>query len=122
MKFGLARIVTGVAKFVGGLRAIDGRGNGGWWPIIREPYSGAWQNNDPLTVDEELESHAVYACITRISNAIGKLAVNLCAVDDNGIWSPTASAAFSPVLRRPNRFQNHIQFKQYWIAPKLARR
>lgn len=92
----------------------------GWLPWVREPFTGAWQKNEEWTADTVLAYHAVYACITRIANSIGKLATNLCEVDADGIWTPTTSAAFSPVLARPNRFQNHIQFKQWWIISKLV--
>lgn len=92
----------------------------GWLPWVREPFAGAWQKNEEWSAETVLAYHAVYACITRIANSIGKLAVNLCAVDGDGIWTPTTSAAFSPVLSRPNRYQNHIQFKQWWIISKLV--
>lgn len=63
--------------------------------------------------------HAVYSCITRIAQDIGKLRPKLVEKDDNDIWTETTSPAFSPVLTRPNRFQNHIQFKEWWITSKL---
>lgn len=100
------------------LSSVHGRG---WSPFIREPYSGAWQRNDEWTVDCVLAHHAVYACITLISNDIGKLRHKLVKVDSDGIWTETTSAAFSPVLRKPNRYQNYIQFKQWWITSKLIR-
>lgn len=95
--------------------------NRGWYPLITEPYSGAWQQNVEWTVDCVLAHHAVYACITLISNDIGKLRERLVTMDSGGIWKETTSSAFSPVLRRPNRYQNHIQFKQWWITCKLIR-
>ncbi len=93
----------------------------GWWPWVREPYAGAWQKNDEWTADTVLAYHAVYACITLIANDIGKLREKLVEKDSDGIWSEITSGAFSPVLRRPNRYQNHIQFKQWWITSKLIR-
>lgn len=96
-------------------------GSRGWSPIVREGYPGAWQRNDEWSVDTVLAYHAVYACITLIANDIGKLPQRLVALSSDGIWSETPSPAFSPVLRRPNRFQNHIQFKQWWITSKLIR-
>lgn len=94
--------------------------NRGWYPLIQEPYSGAWQRNDEWTVDCVLAHHAVYACITLISNDIGKLRHKL-VQDDDGIWDEVKNPAYSPVLRRPNRFQNQIQFRQWWITSKLIR-
>ena len=32
----------------------------------------------------------------------------------------TESSAFSPVLRRPNRYQNRIQFIAQWVTTKLV--
>jgi HK97 family phage portal protein len=107
-----------VKRAAGTLSAVDG--NRGWFPLIREPYAGAWQRNDEWTVDTVLAYHAVYACVTLIANDIGKLPQRLMVLN-NGIWSETTSPAFSPVLRRPNRYQNHIQFKQWWITSKLIR-
>src|SRR5688500_14374702 len=105
------------AKAIGS--PVDGRG--GWTPWIREPYTGAWQKNDEWTADTVLAFHAVYACITLIANDIGKLREKLVEQDADGIWSETTSPAFSPLLRKPNRYQNHIQFKQWWITSKLIR-
>jgi HK97 family phage portal protein len=96
-----------------------GTGMGGWWPMIREPYSGAWQKNDSWTNESVLAHYAVYACVTLISNDIGKLRQRLMELDGNGIWKETTSPAFSPVLKKPNNYQNHIQFKQWWQTSKL---
>lgn len=93
---------------------------GNWFPWVREPYTGAFQRNDEWSVDSVLAYHAVYACITLISSDIGKLRPKLMQQDGN-VWVETTSAAFSPVLRKPNRFQNHIQFKEWWITSKLIR-
>jgi HK97 family phage portal protein len=103
-----------------GLSAVsDSRG--GWWPWIREPFTGAWQRNQEWTTDTALAHHAVYACITRIAQDIGKLRPKLVEKDANDIWTEIENAAHSPSLRKPNRFQNHIQFKEWWAASKLIR-
>lgn len=94
---------------------------GGWWPVIREPYTGAWQKNDEWTADTVLAYHAIFACTTLIAADVGKLRTKLVELGDDGIWNEVTSAAFSPVLRKPNRFQNHIQFKEWWITSKLVR-
>jgi len=41
------------------------------------------------------------------------------AEDEHGIWEPVESAAFSPVLRKPNRYQNRIKFFEWWMTSKL---
>lgn len=96
-----------------------GTGMGGWWPMIKEAYSGAWQKNDTWTNDTVLAHYAVYACVTLIANDIGKLRQRLMKLDDNGIWKETTSPSFSPVLKKPNSYQNHVQFKQWWQTSKL---
>ncbi|WP_250532429.1 phage portal protein [Caballeronia sp. ATUFL_F1_KS39] len=96
-------------------------GSGGWWPlIVREPFSGAWQRNIEPRPETVLAYHAVYACITLISADVGKLAVRLMKADGE-IWIEAQSPAFSPVLRKPNRYQTHIQFVENWIMSKLTR-
>ena len=96
-----------------------GTGLGGWWPMIKEPFSGAWQQNETWTNATVLAHYAVYACVTLIANDIGKLRQRLMILDANGIWKETTSPAFSPVLKKPNNYQNHIQFKQWWQTSKL---
>jgi HK97 family phage portal protein len=41
--------------------------------------------------------------------------------DEDGIWTETESPAFSPVLRKPNRYQTIVKFIEQWIVSKLAR-
>jgi HK97 family phage portal protein len=95
------------------------RGSGGWTPLVREPYTGAWQRNDELGADTVLGNYAVFACVTLIASDIGKIGLNLVALDDDGIWTPTESPSFSPVLRKPNRYQTRIKFVEQWITSKL---
>ena len=96
-------------------------GTRGRYPLVREGYPGAWQQNVEWSVDCVLAHHAVYACITLIANDIGKLRERLVESDEKGIWKETTNPAYSPVLRKPNRYQNHIQFKQWWMTCKLIR-
>lgn len=93
---------------------------GGWRSLVREAYAGAWQRNIEWTTDTVLAHHAVYACITRIAQDIGKLRPKLVERDADGIWTEVENRAHSPALRRPNRFQNHIQFKESWAISKLT--
>lgn len=107
------------AEHAKALAPVDSRG--GWHPLVREPFTGAWQQNKEITHETQLAYYAVYSCITLIANDIGKLRLRLVEQDKDGIWTETESPAFSPVLRKPNRFQNHIQFKEWWIMSKLTR-
>ncbi len=114
-----------IASFVrrilkgGPLAPVSNRG--GWFPFVAEPFSGAWQQNQSISADTALAYHAVFACVTLIAGDIGKMRVILVKQDDDGIWEETTSPAFSPVLRKQNRFQTHIQFKEWWINSKLIR-
>lgn len=103
------------------LNAVHEGDRGGWFPIIREPFSGAWQRNISVDRNTVLSYHAVFACETLIASDIAKLRVKLVEQDKDGIWSETTNPAYSPVLRRPNPVQNRIQFWENWILSKLNR-
>jgi HK97 family phage portal protein len=92
----------------------------GWWPIVREPFAGAWQRNLDLSIESVLTHSAVYACITLIASDIAKMRLRLVQQDANSIWTETTSDSFTPVLRRPNRYQNRIQFIFWWLVSKLT--
>lgn len=93
---------------------------GGWYRIL-ESFTGAWQQNVTVDFNSVLSNPTVFACMTLIASDIAKLAIRLVEMDGNGIWSPVESPAFSPVLRKPNRFQNHVQFYENWALSKLMR-
>jgi HK97 family phage portal protein len=93
---------------------------GGWFRIF-ESFTGAWQKNVTVDFNSVLTFHAIYACITLIASDIAKLRVMYVQRDDNGIWTETTNSAYSPVLRKPNRFQNRIQFWENWLLSKLTR-
>ena len=93
----------------------------GWFTVIKESFAGAWQRHVRVSATEVVTHSTVWACITLIASDIAKLAVNLTEVDSHGIWTPITSASFSPVLRRPNHYQNRIQFLLSWVMSKLTR-
>lgn len=99
------------------LQPLSGRG--GWWSVIREPFMGAWQRNAEVNMDTVLTYFAVFACVTLIASDIAKLCLRLVEKDSDGIWTETESASFSPVLRKPNRFQTIGKFIEQWIVSKL---
>ena len=41
---------------------------------------------------------------------MAKMRLKLVEQDADGIWTETESPAFSPVIRKPNAYQNRIQF------------
>jgi HK97 family phage portal protein len=95
-------------------------GRGGWWSLISEPWTGAWQSN-VVEVDRQavLAFHADFACRTLIASDIAKLRIKLVEQDAQGIWTETRNPAYSPVLRKPNDFQTRIQFFESWVLSKL---
>jgi HK97 family phage portal protein len=94
-------------------------GTGGYWPVVRESYTGAWQKNDEVRLESVLANPVVFRCVSLIASDIGKLPPELGVVDANGIWEATSSPAFSPVLRTPNRYQTMAQFLEVWMISKL---
>lgn len=117
--FGLTitRTKAAVPSADSGLQSLSTRSS--WWPIIREAFAGAWQRNIVVSTADVLTYSTVWACLTLISGDISKLWINLVSRDKNGIWVETENPAYSPVLRRPNRYQNRIKFIEYWILSKL---
>jgi HK97 family phage portal protein len=95
----------------------DWRSN--WFGIIRESFTGAWQRNVEVRLDNVLTFSAVYSCISLIASDIGKLHLRIVEQDKNGIWTEREVAAFSPVLRKPNRYQTRQKFVENWITSKL---
>lgn len=95
------------------------RSAGGWLSVIHEPYTGAWQQNAEITGRTALSYAAVFSCTTLIASDIGKLRLRLVERDEEGIWTERESPAFSPVLRKPNRYQIINKFIEQWIVSKL---
>lgn len=94
---------------------------GRWTPVFSNWLPESWQADEKPTVDAVTQNSAVFACVTLIASDIAKLRPRLVQLDKSGIWLETSSPAFSPVLRKPNRWQNHIQFKEAWMVSKLLR-
>jgi len=96
------------------------QGGGGWTRVL-ESFTGAWQQNVVVNRDSVLTYFAVYACLTLIASDIAKLRVKFMRQDEGGIWTESSSPAFGPVLRKPNRYQNRIQFWESYFLSKLTR-
>jgi HK97 family phage portal protein len=108
-----------LAKSTKALNGVDeGRG---WYTIVREAWANAWQRNVTVDFNSVVAFHAVFACLTLIASDVAKLRVKLMAKEAGGIWTETSNAAYSPVLRKPNGYQNRIQFWESWILSKLTR-
>lgn len=86
--------------------------------VIREPFGGAWQKNLELSPDDLLNHPAVFACTSLISNTIAKMPVNL--TERNGeVWTKAENPAFSPVLKKFNRFETRQQTMARWVLSTL---
>lgn len=87
---------------------------------VDDPVPGAWQKNASLDNTSSLLSFsAVFACITGIASDIAKNRIKL-SRNIEGIWEEIEGGSpFLPVLRKPNAFQNRIQFLEHWIISKL---
>jgi len=125
MEFGLTifgrRFEIRVKALPANLRPLSPlSGTGGWWPVIREPYTGAWQKNDETRADTVLAYSAVFACVTLIAADVAKLCLRLVEQDEDGIWTETENPAYSPVLRKPNRYQTITKLVEVWIVSKLC--
>jgi HK97 family phage portal protein len=83
--------------------------------------AGGWQRG--VTVDPlgGLTSFAaVYACVSRIANDIAKLEPRVMQRDpNNGTWSQVDGSQLGIPLRKPNDYQNRIQFFTWWLIAKL---
>jgi HK97 family phage portal protein len=118
MQLRIGKYELSIARKAAPLAPITGRG--GWFPIVREPYTGAWQENQEIRGDSALSYFAVFACVTLIAADVAKLRLRLVSQDDEGIWTEATNPAFSPVLRKPNRYQKIVKFIEQWMTSKLV--
>ncbi|SAK50687.1 phage-like protein [Caballeronia pedi] len=87
--------------------------------MIREAFAGAWQSGEALDCREDLLAFsAVYACVDRIASDIAKLGIRYVR-REGVIWREYRAPRFTTPLRRPNAYQNRIQFVKAWQASKL---
>lgn len=96
--------------------------SGGWWPVIRESFAGAWQRGAVASVEDVATHPTFFACATLIAGDIAKCRPMLIEEDPKtGVCEEVENSAYSPVVRRPNHYQNRIQFYEYWILSKVFR-
>jgi HK97 family phage portal protein len=90
----------------------------GW---VRESFAGAWQKGVTIDPIGTITAYAaVYACISRIANDVAKLEPRLMEVQPDGTRIPAgANSPYWEVIRKPNTFQNRIQFYNFWMSLKL---
>jgi len=97
---------------------VSGSGRS-WWPVIRESFAGAWQQNRECTIENVTAHVAVFACVSLIASDVGKTRPMLTTADADGITTEIQNPAYSPVLRKPNHFQIRQHFFEYWLTSKL---
>jgi HK97 family phage portal protein len=103
------------------LKPLSQSGNGWFpWGIIRESFIGAWQSNVELRAPEVLTNPTLFACVTLIAADVAKCCLNLVEEQEDDVWTPIESPAFSPVLRKPNRYQHIVKFIEQWVISKLT--
>lgn len=98
-----------------GLQTAASRG--GWFPVVSEPYAGAWQIGDEQSRSDMLAHGAVYACVALIASDIAKLPLHITR-NQGGVWTVEASE-FDTLIRQPNNYQNRAQFFSAWLVSKL---
>lgn len=90
----------------------------GNWLRIFESFPGAWQQNVEVTVGNVTTHPTLFACVTLIASTVAKMRMRL-VHESQGVWIPVDVPAFSPVLRKPNHFQDQGQFYESWVLSKL---
>lgn len=95
-------------------------GYGPWFGPVLESFSGAWQMNVTVAPTQTLLSFPpVFCAITGIASDIAKIRIKL-SRNVEGIWTEiTENQPWLPLLRNPNRYQDHVKFFQSWMLSKL---
>lgn len=91
--------------------------NTSWFPVISESSAGAWQRGETLEAQTALAHSAVFACVSLIASDIGKLPVRF-TERKAGYWAPLEHS-YDRLIKKPNTYQNRIQFFSEWISSKL---
>lgn len=101
-------------------RTLYGVDDRGWTNIFTgDATIGSWQRDEEWTRDTVVAQWTVFSCMTLIASDIGKCCIRLVEKEDD-IWEESDNPAFSPVLRKPNRYQTRQQFMESWILSKLS--
>ncbi|HAM8808448.1 TPA: phage portal protein [Escherichia coli] len=94
----------------------------GWTSLfqaVAEPFAGAWQQGVKADPESVLSFHAVFSCISLISQDIAKMRLRLMQTDTQGIRREKRQGDIARLCRRPNSQQNRIQFFELWLNAKL---
>jgi hypothetical protein len=78
--------IFGKKDYTSNVTTVPGDRGNWWFPVVNEPFTGAWQRNIQHRPENVLAFHAVYACIERIASDIAKCRLRLVEQDNDGIW------------------------------------
>lgn len=92
--------------------------------VVREPYTGAWQENSSQDAanpgrQSALSNSAVFASIKIISSDIAKLPLRIMRRRPEGGREVFKKSPYWKLCRKPNRHQTSLQFFQQWLSSKL---
>lgn len=87
-----------------------------WNPRFLETFPGAWQQNVVVDQTQVAAYWAVFACVTLIGKDIAKMPGRVMTRQSDGTFKKTLKR---PVLRKPNHFQNYIEFMFSWMSSLL---
>lgn len=99
-------------------KSLSQPSSGGWWPMIREAFTGAWQRGISEKIESLMQYPTLYACISRVCQDIGKLPFTT-KKKQNGIWVEANNDVLA-LLKRPNHYQSPQQFREMWVLSKLT--
>lgn len=93
----------------------------GWLGSIGESFSGAWQSNIVLDGPRDILSFSgVFAPLTLIASDIAKIGASLLVESESGIKKKAPKVSpFWRAIKRPNHYQNWLQFVEQWMLSKL---
>lgn len=93
----------------------------GWFSLFSGSLRHLNFQTDEVEVNRDrVQAQAtVFSCMTQIAADIGKLRAKLME-QVGAIWEETKSPAFSPVLRKPNRYQTWQKFVEQWVFSLLS--
>lgn len=98
-------------------------GRGLWTSLmsyVSEPFAGAWQRNLEINQKTVISFHAVFSCISLIASDISKMPLRMMRRDSNGVWKENNNGVAARIYKRPNAFQNRMQFFECWLNSKLC--
>jgi HK97 family phage portal protein len=106
--------------FVGRKKELQHVESQSWWTRIFDWTPGAWQTNDAYDTRETsvLANPTVFSCMSLIQGGVAAMSFTV-EQDNEGVWTKVPHAVLD-VLKKPNKYQNQIQFRKQWIGSKLT--